>query len=461
LIDLYGTDAMRFTLTQMATETQDMRMPVSYLCPHCRTLIAQDSVVPKNKVPAQVQKVTCKHCKQPFATVWASDELKKELAVARDTSDRFELGRNFCNKLWQAATGFVFPNIGRAAGFSPRGAKEISWPRQLDPDVLAMEDHWILSRLRACIEEVDRRFERYQLNDAANALYAFFWGEFCDWYVELVKPRLFSRNDAGEMVRHDDESAQIAQQVLTWVLDQTLRLLHPVMPFVTEELWHRLNEAAPQRGIGQLHTVTSRGLQPARSAQRGASPDSEISPALIVAAWPDASAWKREAAVEREMQALQDVIRALREIRNHVNGIRSAARESAIKTLPRAVVKAEADLAKALRDHEAMIHRLGQCEALEIGPDLTRPPESISKVLSGIEVYVPLSGLADLEIERKRLKKEREELGGHTRRLEGKLANEGFVSKAPAEVVERERTRLTELREKLAAVERNLAEVGG
>jgi valyl-tRNA synthetase len=161
------------------------------------------------------------------------------------------------------------------------------------------------------------------------------------------------------------------------------------------------------------------------------------------------------------MQALQDVIRALREIRNHVNGIRSAARESAIKTLPRAVVKAGADLAATLRQREAMIHRLGQCETLEIGSDLKRPPESISKVLSGIEVYVPLSGLADLEIECKRLQKERNELGGHIQRLQGKLANEGFVAKAPPEVVERERTRLTDLREKLAAVERNLVEVGG
>jgi valyl-tRNA synthetase len=439
LIDLYGTDAMRFTLTQMATETQDMRMPVSYLCPHCQTLIPQESVVPRNKVPAQVQKVTCKQCKKPFATVWASDELKQELGVARDTSDRFELGRNFCNKLWQAATGFVLPNV-EARRDEGTKARSDDWPRALAADQLALEDHWMLSRLSACIEEVDRRFERYQLNEAANALYAFFWGEFCDWYVELVKPRLFGRNDAGEMVRHDDESARIAQQVLTWVLDQTLRLLHPIMPFVTEELWRRLNEAVPQRGISELTTPGK---------------------ALIVAPWPDASGWKREAAVEREMQALQDVIRALREIRNHVNGIRSAARESAIKTLPRAVVKAGADLAATLRQREAMIHRLGQCETLEIGSDLKRPPESISKVLSGIEVYVPLSGLADLEIECKRLQKERNELGGHIQRLQGKLANEGFVAKAPPEVVERERTRLTDLREKLAAVERNLAEVGG
>jgi len=401
IIELYGTDAMRFTLAQMATETQDVRMPVKPL-----------------KLPDGRQV---------------------------NSSEKFELGRNFCNKLWQAATGFVLPNVaaGPRTGRSDRletGPTDADWPRPLKSEQLPVEDHWILSRLSACIEEVDRRFERYQLNEAASALYAFFWGEFCDWYVELVKPRLFSRNDAGEMTRHDDESAQVAQQVLTWVLDQTLRLLHPIVPFVTEELWQRLNEAAPRRGISELTTPGK---------------------ALIVADWPDASAWKREAAVEREMQALQDVIRALREIRNHVNGIRSAARQSAIKALPRAVVKAEAGLTKTLRQREPMIRRLGQCETLEIGPDLPRPPESVSKVLSGIEVYVPLSGLADLDIERERLRKERDQLSGHIKRLEGKLANQGFVAKAPPEVVDRERSRLAELREKLNAVERNLAEVGG
>ena len=405
IIELYGTDAMRFTLAQMATETQDMRLPVKPI-----------------KLPDGRQV---------------------------NSSERFELGRNFCNKLWQAATGFVMSNL------------EGHQPKPLKTEQLAIEDHWILSRLSACIEEVDRRFERYQLNEAANTLYAFFWSEYCDWYVELVKPRLFSRNDAGEMVRYDNESSRAARQVLAWVLDQSLRLLHPIMPFITEELWHRLNAAAPRRGIGQLYTVTSRGLQPARPTERGSASDTEINPALIVASWPDASAWKREADVERDMWALRDVIRALREIRNHVNGIRSAARQSAIKTLPRAVVKAEADLTESLRKREAMIHRLGQCEMLEIGPGLTRPPESVSKVLSGIEVYVPLSGLADLEIERKRLRKELGEIGGHIRRLQGKLTNEGFISKAPPEVVERERARLAELREKLAAVERNMTEVGG
>ncbi|MFQ5807181.1 MAG: hypothetical protein ACE5I3_12100, partial [Phycisphaerae bacterium] len=228
-----------------------------------------------------------------------------------------------------------------------------------------------------------------------------------------------------------------------------------------QELWHKLNEAVPQRGIAQLQTVKSRGLQPARPSGRDASSDSELSPALILARWPDASLWTREVVVERDMRALQDVIRSLREIRTHVNRIRSAAGQPSVRSLPRAVVKAGVDLAESLRQRAAMIHRLGQCDAIEIGPDVSKPPESASKVLSGIEVYVPLRGLADLEMERERLRKERDELAGHVQRVESKLANEGFVTKAPPAVVERERARLAELREKMEAVERNLAEVGG
>ncbi len=479
LIELYGADALRFTLVQMSTETQDIRMPVSYLCPHCGGLVPQDAVVPKNKVPAEVQKVTCKQCKKLFATVWANDAMKRELGVARDTSDRFELGRNFCNKVWQAATGFVIPNLPGAAGFSPRGAGDGGWPRPLKPEDLAVEDHWILSRLSDCIEEVEGRFERYQLDGVASRLYAFFWGEFCDWYVELVKPRLFSRNAAGEMVRHDDESSHVARQVLAWVLDQSLRLLHPLMPFVTEELWRRLNEAAPKRGIDRIRTIapaSGRSVGPPRP-----TPNSDmISPALIVARWPDAAAPARKAQgrfidgratphttttvsirAEIIVPALQAVIRALRDIRAHVNQIRAAAKLPSIRKLPQAVIRADEQTAQRLTEWLAMIQRLAQCEALQIGPDVTKPPDSASKVLSGIEVYVPLSGLADLNIERERLGKEREELAGHIQRVEGKLANEGFVSKAPPAVVERERARLAELREKLDAVERNLAEVGG
>jgi len=387
-----------------------------------------------------------------------------------NSSEKFELGRNFCNKLWQAATGFVLPNLQPCGtGILPvdhrqdAGATPGEWPRPLKLDELAMEDHWILSRLAGCIEEVDRRFERYQINELANALYSFFWSDFCDWYVELVKPRLYDQNrdrEGAAPTPDAEQSANVARQVLAWVLDQTLRLLHPIAPFITEALWKQLNDAAPQRGI---ETICSVGPP-------SPTPDTTTIPsALIVAPWPDAAAWSRATDVEHDMRALQDVIRALRDIRAHVNHIRAAGKQSSIRKLPQAVIRADAQTAQQLVQRLAVIQRLGQCEALQIGPDVTKPPESASKVLPcgtgfqpvNIEVYVPLTGLADLEIERRRLSKERDELAGHLKRLKAKLANENFVNKAPVAVVERERTRLAELKERLAAIEQNLAEVSG
>jgi valyl-tRNA synthetase len=456
IIELFGTDAMRFALAQMATETQDVRMPVKPVkLPDGRTV---------------------------------------------NSSEKFELGRNFCNKLWQAATGFVLPNLERQGGTAVSAVS--SAPGPLKPDELAIEDHWILSRLAGCIEEVDRRFERYQINELANALYSFFWSDFCDWYIELVKPRLYGSQ--GQDARAA-QSAAVGRQVLAWVLDQTLRLLHPIAPFITEALWKRLNDAAPQRGIFTICSVgppsptstgppsptstgppspTSTGPpsptrtgppSPTGQAHRHAGTQARsedgltISSALITASWPDATAWSRERDVERDMQTLQDVIRSLRDIRAHVNHIRAAGKQSSVRKLPQAVIRADAQTAQQLRQRLAVIQRLGQCEALQIGPDVTKPPESASKVIPcgtgfqpvNVEVYVPLTGLADLEVERRRLSKERDELAGHLKRLEAKLANENFVSKAPAAVVERERARRAELKERLAAIEQNLAEVGG
>ena len=428
LIDLYGADAMRFTLTQLAGETQDVRVPISYHCPHCQQLTAHSSIVPNNKVPAQIKTAKCKSCGQEFATAWASAEDKQRLGVAFDTSQRFELGRNFCNNLWQASTGFVMT-----------GADQFT-ARKLKDSELELEDRWILSRLSAAIDEVNLHIGQYQFSDVANAIYAFFWSDFCDWYIELVKPRLFSRGDDGELVDHTDDSAQVAKQVLAWVLDQTLRLMHPMMPFITEALWSQLNEAFPQRGLKE--------------------PQAFDMP-IIRAAWPDAAANPRDAAAEQEVATLREVIRALREIRNRVNGIRAGAKETALKTLPNAVIKAPSDIAAKLRQRMAVLVRLGQTDAIEIGAEVEKPAECASDVFDGIEVYVPLSGLADLDLERKRLRKERDETAGHLQRLEGKLSNEGFVAKAPPAVVEKERQRLASLKEKLATVTRNLAEIDG
>jgi valyl-tRNA synthetase len=338
---------------------------------------------------------------------------------------------------------------------------------------LAIEDRWILSRLAACIAEADRRVARYQFNELANTLYAFFWNDYCDWYVELVKPRLYQDMDqeiersgelgaAGDLHSHVPTFAlsragtrAVARQVLAFVLDQTLRLLHPVVPFVTEAIWRRLNEVAPRRGIAAIfdgEPLLIRAAWPGKRADSGASPEfGDV--ASRTATW-------RDVGVEREMDALQNVIRALRDTLARINTSRAAAKQPAVGKLPQAVIRCEADLVAGLRAQHAVLERLGRCATVEISATAAKPPESATQVLSGVEIYVPLSGLMDIAAERRRLHQELDELRGHIERLAGKLSNEGFVAKAPPAVVEQERARLAELREKTAAVERNLADLG-
>lgn len=472
LIEMYGADAMRFTLTQLAGETQDIRIPVAYSCPHCGALTPQSTAVPKGKFPIDVKTVACSSCKRQFATAWADAKTKQELGVALDTSERFELGRNFCTKLWQASTGFVFPNI---AGVEPR---------RLSPESLEVEDRWILSRLSACIAEVSRRFDAYQFNEAVNTLYNFFWSEYCDWYVELVKPRLSTRTESGENVRKTDDSAQIARQILTWVLDQTLRLLQPITPFVTEKLWQELNRIAPRRGVFKLTDFAQESplliradwpggvVARAAKAAGGTPTDAKVAGPNVAATLAASHSTRlaqmavvptklfHDADAERELDELQSVIRSLRDIRTRLNSLRAATKQPALRTLPLAIVRTEAAVAGRLTRNLAQLHRLGQLDKLEIGPDQNKPPECFTNLLAGIEVYVPVGGLADLSAERKRLLKEREEVAGHLSRLDAKLSNDGFVAKAPAAVIEQERARLTELRERYAKLDANLAELG-
>ncbi|MEW6252326.1 MAG: class I tRNA ligase family protein, partial [Planctomycetota bacterium] len=337
-------------------------------------------------------------------------------------------------------------------GRRDEGQETVRSFRALRPSDLEPEDRWILARLRHAIERIDSRYATYQLNDVAAALYDFFWGDFCDWYLELVKPRLFKRNpppsqggarggSPGDVAPRDDASARVARQVLVFVLDQSLRLMHPVLPFISEALWQQLNQRAPRRGLFELADTAA------------------DEPALIKAAWPDAARVPADPQVEREIAALQNVIRALRDSLARVNTSRSAAKQPAIGKLPAAVIRAEAGLAERLADQQAVLERLGRCEKVEIGVEITKPPDSATQVLPGVEVYVPVAGLMDLAAERKRLGKELEEVRGHIERLAAKLANAGFTAKAPAAVVLQERARLAELQDRIVSLERNMAEL--
>jgi valyl-tRNA synthetase len=443
IIELYGTDALRWTMTALSGETQDIRIPVAYCCPHCGGLTPQSAVVPKGKFPIDVKQVTCSACKKPFATQWADDATQRKLGVAKESSERFEAGRNFVNKIWQAATGFVLPSCSDVR----IERREHTYHTDRIPEEGDLFDKWIRARLSHCIEKATDALERYEFQRLCDELRSFFWNEFCDWYLEEAKVRLQS------------SASNDVKICMLQVLDISLCLLHPVIPFVTERIWQQVGEMIPRH-----HELIWPEAEHA-SALLLSRPGTDVptkAPALMEMPWPDRwpeikAEWTHEVG-----DVMQPVVRALRDSLASLNNSRSAARQSALGKLPRAVIRAGAADAALLNSQLPTLLRLGRCEALEIGEGVAKPAESTSRVLpGGIEVYVPVAGLMDLEAEKKRLRKETAELTAHIGRVEGKLANEGFVAKAPAEVIAGQRQRLAEMRDKLGTLARNLAELDG
>jgi len=318
--------------------------------------------------------------------------------------DRVESNRNFANKIWQAAR-FVLGNLGdRAPEFVPP-ADGI----ELDPS-MNTADRWILSRYHQLVRQVQRLIDGYQLGEAGRQIYEFLWGEYCDWYIEMTKMRL--RGD-------DQASADVARRVLVYVLNGCLRLLHPYMPFVTEAIWHYL----PHRG-----------------------------PALIVAPWPQGGALDESA--QEQMDALMGLVRAIRNARSE-HGVEPGRRIAAII--------AAGERLQFLREQAPILAALARLDGdqLHIEEDLDSPPEkALALMVGGLECYLPLASLLDLDRERSRLGADLDNLATEITRSEKLLANKNFVAKAPQAVVQRERDKLTGYRERRAKLQerlRNLA----
>ncbi|MBC7818074.1 MAG: class I tRNA ligase family protein, partial [Planctomycetaceae bacterium] len=320
LIDKYGTDAVRFTIASFAGETQDVRLPVGYECPHCGHVIPQ-TLEHQKAVPGGGAKprVKCAKCKQSaqYSSPWFEPDAGEP--VARVVSERFEYGRNFCNKLWNAAR-FAMMNL---EGYTPGPVftLEVSSPsatavsavsnaspttepqhgsqsRGTQTSDLKLEDQWILSRLSHTAGEVTSMLGRYRFDEATRILRDFVWNEFCDWYLEMIKPRL-----------RDEALKPIAQRVLVSVLDTIVRLLHPFAPFITEELWQRLNEIAPVRGLVD-RTPTS-----GQSNSSDVGVRATAAPSVMLAPWPDVPTSWQNRDLERRFERLQETIVAVRNVR--------------------------------------------------------------------------------------------------------------------------------------------------
>jgi valyl-tRNA synthetase len=399
VMDKFGADALRFGLAYLTTETQDVRMPVEFECPHCGALIEQTK---KNRV---LPKVPCKQCGKEFSTQWASKPDEVALPRGAVVSERFELARNFSNKLWNAAR-FTLMNLeGYTAG-------------PIVDAELAIEDRWILSRLATVTETVTVALGEYRFADAMRTLYEFAWDEFCSFYVEMVKNRL-----------QTEATRATAQRVLAHTLDTLVRLLHPAMPFVTEEIWQLLNTAA-----------TARGLVP--------QPASE---SIMIAAWPVSEASHVNAEIEARFARFQDVLKALREIRSRQN--------IPPKTAINFAVRCDQTLVNLLEPMTPYFESMAGAKATAWGANVSPPPTNAAMTITGGELFVDLAGLIDVGAEIARKQKEIENLTGVILGKESKLSNESFVARAPADVVAKERESLVEAKQRLAAAESVLAEL--
>ncbi len=402
VIDLYGTDALRFGMVHLATENQDSKLPVSNVCPHCGTPVA----VKREHMYLRTKKLACPECKKTFRPGGPWPKPDPDLPTAKQGSERFEQGRNFANKLWNAAR-FLLMNLD---GYTPG---------ILRMEELPIEDRWILSRLATTTAAVTAQLEGYQFSEVARTIYDFTWSEFCDWYVEMSKGRL----------REAEGRAQ-AQRVLAGVLDTILRLVAPIMPFVAESIWQALNESAFERGLP--------APEPAAES-------------VVVAPWPSFPESWPDSAMEKRIARMQDLVRAVREVRNRYN--------VDPKTSLDVFVRCDAAVANDFGLLEIFIKMLGGLGQLECGPTVKKPRLSASAVHADFEAYVSLSGLIDVAVEIKSLEKQIAEKRKHLQGTLAKLSNESFTSKAPPEVVQQQREQVAELQNQIQVLEGNLNEL--
>ena len=360
IVATHGADALRFTLAYMTTETQDVRLPV-----------------------------------------------QKDAATGRNTSTKFDMGRNFCNKLWNAAR-FALMNL--------EGAKAAKF----DKKQLRLEDLWVLSRSERTLRFVEQELGAFRFQSSLMALYDFFWGDLCDWYLEAVKPRLAEPAERAT-----------AQRVLAFVLDRALRMLHPFVPFITEAAWEGLN--------GMLRDRSLPGLADAPPSER-----------LIAARWPGRADALANEAAEEQFTLRKDLI----------EGARRAKAESG-QSAARVVVyfPGAGDKKDFIDETFGLYGRLAGVADVRT--------EDVPQGYACASSYVPSSDLTarvpiaqdKAQRERERLNRQIEENRRYLQSIEKKLANPSFVERAPAEVVERERARADEVRATVAALEKNLADL--
>lgn len=330
---------------------------------------------------------------------YGADALRFTLATGnspgndtRYSDERVEASRNFANKIWNASR-FVLMNLTVTDRKLPAA------------DELKLEDKWILHRYNQLVQAVTDNLDHFELGIAVSKLYDFIWDEFCDWYIELIKPRLYDE---------DCPSNRAAQYVLSYVLSGALELLHPFMPFITEEIWQKL----PHEGES-----------------------------IVISSWPEFDVSLTFADEAAQMEQIMEALKAVRNQRSEMN----------IPPSKKAKVYIKTDQPSVFAQGTGFFEKLaGASEAIVADESFTPPQNAVSCVVPGAQIFMPLDDLVDKEKELARLTKEKDRLLGEIKRVEGKLNNQGFIAKAPEKVVEEERQKGEKYREMLAKVEENM-----
>jgi valyl-tRNA synthetase len=435
IIGRYGADAMRFTLADMSTGGQDLKFPVQIVCPHCN----ESQELPKKR---SAPLMTCKKCKKEFQQPVpnAVTPPLAEPAMGPLDSPRFEKGRNFANKVWNAAR-FVITSISASAGEQASGETQRFASHTALMRTLKDEDRWILSRLNSTVLQMTESLEEFEFSKSIGTLYDFFWNEFCSWYIELSKPRLAPTASSEERAA--------ARAVLLYVLDRSLRMLHPFCPYVSEALWAELGKRAPA------------GERNLNRAEYGSGPERPKDGLLITAAWPEYEVALIQPEREAQFASLFEAVIAVRAVRQELidNSPKERKKEvSAALAKPLNVTIRTADgvLAERLKAQAHILTQMADIEAPAIGPELAAPKPASATAIKGGTIYVALS--ADLvDVEKLRLGKEIRAAEQYIPKIEGKLKNENFVKNAPPELVAEEREKLKETQDKLGSLKAALA----
>lgn len=408
IIHSHGADAMRFTLTKMTTHTQDVRLPVDMIDPHTGETFTPEYTTASGgvKVAAPIQERNGKKMVSSYGIASGKEKATDDMPAARNTSEKFDEGQRFANKLWNAFR-FALSNLG-----------ELDANARLDGASLGLADRWILHRLNKTIESVDSALREYRFSDYATAVYDFVWRDLCDWYIEIVKKTL--------------SETPSQQQVLATCLDASLRLLHPSMPFITERLWEALNERIP-------------------AAYRGvAGFDLPANELLIDAAWPQASEALADAKAEGQFETLRGIVDAVR----HARSVYKIPPKQKVE----ATTKAPAALSQLIYDTRYITGPLTNCIGRGVGPATERPAGSAAVIIGEATVY--LHDVVDIETEKARLEKHLADKQKQLKTFDGRLSNAKYVDNAPAHLVQETRDQRAAVAAEVKQIQKQMADLG-